>query len=36
MNCVVIGGGGFIGAHLVSSLLGCDYGVTVFDKPEAR
>ena len=35
MNCVVMGGGGFIGSHLTESLL-LRYGkVTVFDKPGA-
>lgn len=36
MKCTVIGGGGFIGSHLVSSLLARGFRVTVFDRPEAR
>ena len=35
MNCVVLGGGGFIGSHLAEELLRVYGNVTVFDKPEA-
>lgn len=31
-NCIIYGGGGFIGSHLCESLLDNDYSVTVFDK----
>ncbi len=35
MNCVVMGGGGFIGSHLTEALLAKYDQVTVFDKPSA-
>jgi UDP-glucose 4-epimerase len=35
MNCVVMGGGGFIGSHLTEALLLRHDRVTVFDKPGA-
>ncbi len=31
-NCIIYGGGGFIGSHLAEELLKNGYGVTVFDK----
>jgi UDP-glucose 4-epimerase len=31
-NCVIYGGGGFIGSHLAEALIEKGYGVTVFDK----
>jgi UDP-glucose 4-epimerase len=36
MNCVVIGGGGFIGSHLSESLLNQQNEVVVFDRPNAK
>jgi UDP-glucose 4-epimerase len=36
MRCVVLGGGGFIGSHLIESLLLSGNEVSVFDRPEAR
>lgn len=36
MKCVVFGGGGFLGSHLVESLLRSDHDVQVFDQPRAR
>lgn len=35
MNCVVFGGGGFIGSHLSEALLNQNNKVTVFEKPGA-
>lgn len=31
-RCIIYGGGGFIGSHLVEALIAKGYGVTVFDK----
>lgn len=31
-NCLILGGGGFIGSHLCDELLENGYGVTIFDK----
>jgi UDP-glucose 4-epimerase len=31
-NCIIYGGGGFIGSHLAEELLGSGYNVTIFDK----
>lgn len=31
-NCLILGGGGFIGSHLADALLDRGYGVTIFDK----
>jgi len=36
MKCVIIGGGGFIGSHLVETLLASGQDVQVFDRPDAR
>lgn len=36
MKSVIIGGGGFIGSHLVDSLLDDGQDVRVFDRPDAR
>jgi len=36
MKCLVLGGGGFIGSHLVESLIEAGHQVTVFDRPSAR
>lgn len=35
MNCVVIGGGGFIGSHLAEALVNNQNEVTAFDRPGA-
>lgn len=35
MNCVVVGGGGFIGSHLTEALLSQQDDVIVFDRPGA-
>ena len=31
-NCLILGGGGFIGSHLADSLLENGYDVVIFDK----
>jgi len=31
MKCLVIGGGGFLGQHIVEELLSKDHSVSVFD-----
>ena len=31
-NCIIYGGGGFIGSHLCEELLKQDFNVTIFDK----
>ena len=36
MRCVVIGGGGFIGSHLVSALLSAGYYVRCFDRASSK
>ena len=36
MKCSVLGGGGFIGSHLVEELLNLGHKVTVLDRPQAR
>lgn len=36
MNCVIVGGGGFIGSHLCEALLNQENHVTVFDRPGAQ
>ncbi len=33
MTCLVLGGGGFIGSHVVDALLDTGYGVRVFERP---
>jgi len=35
MNCIVIGGGGFIGSHVAEGLLRQGHAVVVFDRPGA-
>jgi UDP-glucose 4-epimerase len=35
MNCIVIGGGGFIGSHVTEGLLRQGHAVVVFDRPGA-
>lgn len=35
MNCVIVGGGGFIGSHLADALLVKNNKVTIFDRPGA-
>jgi len=35
MNCVIVGGGGFIGSHLAEALLELQNNVTIFDRPGA-
>lgn len=35
MNCVIVGGGGFIGSHLAEALLNQNNNVTIFDRPGA-
>jgi UDP-glucose 4-epimerase len=35
MNCIVIGGGGFIGSHITEGLLRQGHAVVVFDRPGA-
>lgn len=36
MRCLVLGGGGFIGSHLVEALLAFGHEVNIFDRPGAR
>ena len=36
MKCLVLGGNGFIGSHLVDRLLAEDHQVRVFDRQEER
>jgi len=35
MNCIVIGGGGFIGSYVTEGLLQQGHAVVVFDRPGA-
>jgi len=36
MNCLVLGGGGFIGSHLAQALADAGHRVRVFDRPQGR
>jgi UDP-glucose 4-epimerase len=33
MNCLILGGAGFIGSHLVDALIERGHQITVFDRP---
>lgn len=35
VNCIIFGGGGFLGSHLTEKFLEKGYDVTAFDKPDA-
>src|SRR5512145_2869252 len=36
MNCVILGGGGFLGYHLCQALLTAGHRVRVFDRPNLK
>lgn len=36
MKCLVLGGGGYLGSHLIDELLRLDYEVRVFDRPNFK
>ncbi len=36
MNCVILGGGGFLGSHLCDELVKSGYSVTVFERDNSR